>query len=124
MVPMQIGVHFGFRYQVDGPVAGEPVAAHAGDPLSDCRAAAVRSAARRCVERIASTSVGTTHPTPDYSFDQAWEFVPGTWTLAGLRQRDRMLAENSFTVVDGPASVSARARPIELLPAFEPSSGG
>jgi hypothetical protein len=42
-----------------------------------------------------------------YSFDQAWEFVPGVWTLEVL-QGKRLLASMSFTVVDEdrPASSS------------------
>ena len=52
-------------------------------------------------ERNATLAVGTLSYT-GYSFDQAWEFVPGTWTLA-VRQGGRTLAEKSFTVVDEPA---------------------
>jgi hypothetical protein len=34
----------------------------------------------------------------DYSFDEPWELVPGTWTFQ-LWQGNRKLAEKSFTVV-------------------------
>ena len=100
-VPMRGALHFGFRYRVDGPVPGDTV------PLT----LAVRFPATvqpnpsvqplTVHERNATLAVGTLSYT-GYSFDQAWEFVPGTWTLA-VRQGGRTLAEKSFTVVDEPA---------------------
>jgi hypothetical protein len=103
-VPMRPNVQFGFRYRIDGPV-GEPVdltfavtfpesvQPPAGLPLQRHRRSALQVA-------------GTVSYT-GYSFDQAWEFVPGVWTLEVL-QGERLLASMSFTVVDEdpPASSS------------------
>jgi hypothetical protein len=98
-VPMRQALHFGFRYRVDGPVPGDPAQltlavrfpgavqpTPAGQPLTRH-------------ERSTTLAVGAVSYT-GYSFDQAWEFRPGTWTLEVL-QGDRRLAEKSFTVVDG-----------------------
>jgi len=98
-VPMRGGLHFGFRYRVDGPVPGDtaqltlvvqfptPVRPRPTlGPLTEH-------------ERGTTLTVGAVSYT-GYSFDQTWEFVPGTWTLA-VRQGGRTLAEKSFTVVDG-----------------------
>ncbi len=105
IVPMRPNVQFGFRHRIDGPVAGEPVdltftvtfpeSVHppVGQPLQRHR-------------RSALQVTGTVSYT-GYSFDQAWEFVPGVWTLEVL-QGERLLASKSFTVVDEdrPASSS------------------
>lgn len=97
-VPMQGGLHFGFRYRVDGPVPGDtaqltlavrfPSAVQPNPtvpPLTEH-------------ERGTTLTIGAVSYT-GYSFDQGWEFLPGTWTLA-VRQGGRTLAEKSFTVVD------------------------
>jgi hypothetical protein len=100
-VPMRGGLHFGFRYRVDGPAPGDtaqlilavqfPTAVQPNpsvQPLTEH-------------ERSATMAIGAVSYT-GYSLDQAWEFVPGTWTLA-VKQGSRTLAEKSFTVEDEPA---------------------
>jgi len=100
-VPMRQALHFGFRYRVDGPVPGETVPL----TLAVRFPAAVRPtpSAEPLMEhrRSATLAVGTVSYT-GYSFDQAWEFMPGLWKLEVL-QGGRVLAEKSFTVVDEPA---------------------
>lgn len=98
-VPLRRALHFGFRYRVDGPVPGDPVQITLAVrfPASVQPIPAVRPLTEH--ERSTTLAVGTVSYT-GYSFDQAWEFVPGTWTLA-VRQGGRTLAEKSFTVVDG-----------------------
>jgi hypothetical protein len=100
-VPMRRALHFGFRYRVDGPVAGDTVeltlAVRFPSPVQPTPA--IQPLTRH--ERGATLAVGTVSYT-GYSFDQAWEFMPGTWRLEVL-QGHRTLAEKRFTVVDGPA---------------------
>jgi len=106
-VPMKIGVHFGVRYKVTGPVAGERVLLRkmiryptvltppAGRPAS-------------MVGDFVELKVGTTSYA-EYALEQPWELAPGPWTFQFF-ERDRMLAEFSFTVTEG-ASVSETANP-------------
>jgi hypothetical protein len=106
-VPMKIGVHFGVRYKVTGPVAGERVllgkvirypavlTPPSGRPAS-------------MVGNLVELKVGTT-TYAEYALEQPWELVPGTWTFQFF-ERDRMLAEFSFTVSDG-AAVSETVNP-------------
>jgi hypothetical protein len=100
-VPMRGGLHFGFRYRVDGPVPGDtvPLTLAVRFPAPVQPNPSVQPLTEH--ERNAILAVGTLSYT-GYSFDQAWEFVPGIWTLA-IRQGGRTLAEKSFTVVDKPA---------------------
>lgn len=109
VVPMRQAVHFGFRYRVDGPVTGEPVELTLAVefPTAVQPTAGVAPLTRH--ERSATLAVGTVSYT-GYSFDQAWEFMPGAWTLEVL-QHGRKLAEKRFTVVDEPASVGAPPGP-------------
>jgi hypothetical protein len=98
-VPMRGALHFGFRYRVDGPVPGDTaqVTLVVRFPTTVQPNPSVHPLTEH--ERSTTLAIGAVSYT-GYSFDQAWEFVPGTWTLA-VRQGDRTLAEKSFTVVDG-----------------------
>jgi hypothetical protein len=97
-VPMRAALHFGFRYRVDGPVPGDTaqVTLVVQFPTAVRPIPSVGPLTEH--ERDTTLAVGAVSYT-GYSFDQAWEFVPGTWTLA-VRQGGRTLAEKSFTVVD------------------------
>ncbi len=108
-VPMLPGVLFGMRYRVDGAPAGAPVELTLAVqfPAALQPAGAAGPVTRH--ERSATQAVGTTSYT-GYSFDRDWEFVPGTWTLEVL-QHGRKLAEQSFTVVDAPATSAAPVGP-------------
>ena len=106
-VPMKIGVHFGVRYRVTGPIAGERVLLRkvirypavltppSGRPAS-------------MVGNFVELKVGTTTYT-EYALEQPWELAPGAWTFQFF-DRDRMLTEFSFTVTEG-ASVSEEINP-------------
>ncbi|MCW5738139.1 MAG: DUF3859 domain-containing protein [Enhydrobacter sp.] len=108
-VPMRQGIHFGFRYRVDGPENGVPVEL----TLAVQFPAAVRPTGGGTAvtrhERSATLAVGTVSYT-GYSFDHAWELMPGPWTLEVL-QHGRKLAEKSFTVVDEPAAQGTPSGP-------------
>jgi hypothetical protein len=107
-VPMKVGVHFGIRYKVTGPVTGELVLLRkvlrypaVMTPPSPARPASVLS-------NFVELPVGTTTYT-EYALEQPWELVPGIWTFQFF-DRDRMLAEFSFTVTEG-ASVPESTEP-------------
>jgi hypothetical protein len=121
-VPMREAVHFGFRYRVDGPVPGDPVELTMAVrfPTAVQPTAAVPPLTRH--ERSATLAVGTVSYT-GYSFDQAWEFMPGTWTLEVL-QHGRTLATKSFTVVDEPAASSTPPGPSNCFKVSSLISGG
>ncbi len=106
-VPMKIGVHFGVRYKVTGPVAGERVLLK---KVIRYPAALTPPSGRPAsmVGDFVELKVGTTTYT-EYALEQPWELAPGSWTFQFF-ERDRMLAEFSFTVTEG-ASVSETANP-------------
>jgi len=99
-VPMKVGVHFGLRYRVTGPVAGERILLRkvirypvvvtptGGRPAS-------------MVSNFVDLKVGTTSYT-EYALEHGWELVTGTWTFQFF-ERDRKLAEFSFTVSEDAA---------------------
>ena len=98
-VPLRQALHFGLRYRVDGPVPGEtvPLTLAVRFPAAVQPNPTVQPLSEH--SRSATVVVGTVSYT-GYSFDQLWEFMPGTWTLT-VRQGGRTLAEKSFIVVDG-----------------------
>jgi len=107
IVPMRIGVHFGLRYRVTGPVAGERVRLR-----RVIRYPAVMTPPGGRPASLVSNAVelraGTTSYA-EYALEQPWELVAGTWTFQFF-ERDRKLAEFSFTVIEG-AAVSEAAEP-------------
>jgi hypothetical protein len=100
-VPMRRALHFGFRYRVDGSVAGDAVELTLAVRFPAAMQPIPEGQPLTKHERGTTLADGTVSFT-GYSFDQAWEFVPGTWTLE-VSQHGRKLAEKSFTVVDAPA---------------------
>ena len=106
-VPLKVGVHFGMRYKVTGPVAGQRVLVKKVMRYPGIMTPpAARPASQ--VSNFVELPVGATSYA-DYTLEQPWELVPGTWTFQFF-DRDRKLAELSFTVTDG-ATVSEAADP-------------
>ena len=97
-VPLKAGVHFGFRYRVDGLAAGEavdlvkivqlPMIAKppGAKPLST-------------IWRSMLVGAGQAHYV-GYGLDLDWELMPGRWSIS-LHQSDRKLVEMGFDVVAG-----------------------
>jgi hypothetical protein len=104
-VPMRPGIHFGFRYRLDGLEPGEfvPITLAVEFPKAVQPPDGPKPIARH--QRGSVLPVGVLSYT-GYSFDHDWEFMPGTWTMEVL-QGDRTLAAMSFTVVDRPAPAMA-----------------
>jgi hypothetical protein len=99
VVPARLGLHFGFRYNVQGSLPGQ---------LIDLTMTARFPAAMRppgapnplTVDKLALTArVGVTKYT-GFKFGSDWHLVPGTWRFE-LSYADRKLAELAFEVVDG-----------------------
>ena len=102
VVPMRIGLQFGLRYRVTGPVAGERVRLTKIVRYPAVMTPPPPEAARSQVLDFVELAVGATSYT-EYALEQPWELVPGTWTFQFF-ERDRKLAELSFTVT-GDASM-------------------
>jgi hypothetical protein len=97
-VPAQLGVHFGFRYTIVGTPEGAPVeltkvTIYPPEGVKKPSAPEPLHRTQYTLER----QIGETKFT-DYSFDDPWELVPGTWTME-LWVGSRRLAAESFTVV-------------------------
>lgn len=101
-IPGQLCARFGIRFVLrDSPVPVLPVTIHVTHP--------------RLVAPDGRTSDEETWPqllVPDapsmagFEFDQAWEVVPGTWTMA-VEYGGRVLATQSFDVQDVPGGGGA-----------------
>ncbi|MGE3303608.1 MAG: DUF3859 domain-containing protein [Hyphomonadaceae bacterium] len=102
-IPAQIGLRFGLQYRVTGAPDGAPVALRKvvlipqpGLKPPNAPAAVVRS------ETQLTAAVGVVGYT-GWRFDDAYEFIPGVWTIQ-LWQDDRKLVEKQFTVTVAPAA--------------------
>jgi hypothetical protein len=97
-VPAQIGVRFGFRYRVNGLPAGQKVQLRKVTvyPAGGARPPNSTQPLQKNETALAPTIGETTYT--GYTFDEAWERLPGTWTIQ-LWYGDRKFAEKSFTVV-------------------------
>ena len=96
-IPAQIGVHFGFRYRVNGSPQGEKVELKRVTIFPPAGLKSPKSP--QTLQKNENTivrSIGATSYT-DYSFDDDWELVSGTWTIQ-LWHGERKLAEKAFTV--------------------------
>jgi Domain of unknown function (DUF3859) len=98
VVPMQIGVQFGLRYRVTGPIEGQRVLLRKVVRYPAVMTPPPPEPARSQVMNFVELPVGTTSYT-EYAFEQAWELVAGSWTFQFF-ERDRKLAEFSFTVTE------------------------
>jgi hypothetical protein len=107
-VPLKIGVHFGVRYRVTGPVAGERVVLNKVIRYPAVMTPPPPARPSSAVSSLVELRVGTTTYT-EYALEQSWELAPGTWTFQFF-ERDRKLAEFSFTV-SGDAAVPESTEP-------------
>lgn len=96
-VPARIGVQFGVRYRIAGMPSGQEAtirikwlvpAPGMRNPLT--------GAVTRVDEADETVTIGTDR-LAGYKFSQAWEVVPGKWTLE-LWSDDRRLGSVTFTV--------------------------
>jgi hypothetical protein len=97
-VPARLGVHFGFRYRIVGAPNGAPVEVTKVTTFPPAGVLKPGTAEPTRGDRYSFTRrIGETSYT-DYSFDNPWELVPGTWTMT-LSVNGEVLASESFTVV-------------------------
>jgi hypothetical protein len=99
LIPARSGLHFGFRYRVDGLAPGHEIDLRkvARYPVEVLPPGATRPFSSYEYLRKAR---GGTLQFSGYSFDHAWEFLPGRWIFQ-IFDGNRLLAEQVFTVVDG-----------------------
>ncbi len=98
LIPARSGLHFGFRYRVDGLASGREVDLRkvARYPVEVMPPGATRPFSSYEYVRKGR---GRIRQFSGYSFDHAWEFLPGRWTFQ-IFEGNRLLAEQVFTVVD------------------------
>lgn len=96
-IPAQRGLRFGFEYKVIGAPSGKTVSLKSVViyPPAGLRSPAVAQPIFRN-ETTSAPKIGAKHY-EGYRFDDAWELVPGPWTIQ-LWYGDRKLAEKTFTV--------------------------
>jgi hypothetical protein len=97
-VPARLGVHFGYRYVLHGSPKGAAVQLRAVTvfPPGGLTNPATGQTRERSEYFVVKAIDDPTYR--DYSFDAAWEMVPGPWRFE-LWHEDRMLSAVSFTVV-------------------------
>jgi hypothetical protein len=97
-VPARVGVLFGASFRVVGAPNGATVNLRKVwlPPSAGLRAPTVAEPIRR-IERIERNVVGAT-TVSTFGFDEAWELLPGTWTLQ-FWDGDRLLLSQQFDVV-------------------------
>ena len=97
-IPARLGVHFGFRYRLNGAPAGQVVELRKVTkfPTAMQPPGADRPITR--AEQVYSRQIGTISFT-GYAFDEASEQVPGAWAFQ-MWFGGRMLSEMKFTVIE------------------------
>jgi hypothetical protein len=98
-VPAIQGLHFGFRFRIEGQVEGRPVSLR---QVVTYPTSVKPSGGLRPITGYENTVGGRSGAISfaGYGFDNSWELMPGTW-IVRLLEGDRMLAEQRFEVIDG-----------------------
>lgn len=96
-VPARVGVQFGVRYRITGVPSGQEATIRTKwlVPAPGMRNPLTGKVTR--VDEADETVVTGTDRLAGYKFSQAWEVVPGQWTLE-LWSDDRKLGSVTFTV--------------------------
>ena len=97
-IPAQIGVHFGFQYTLVGAPNGAVVALHMVTIFPSPGLLNPAKQIPKMKDEYDHTVAIGKNNFHDYSFDNNWELVPGTWTFQ-IWYQGRKLAEQSFNVV-------------------------
>jgi Domain of unknown function (DUF3859) len=94
----KVGTQFGIEFRIDGTPADQPVTIHLGlkFPPQGIRNPNTGNVLHDTRIAFPAMKVGALSLV-GYGFDNAWEIVPGEWTLQIVYQ-DRVLAERTFTV--------------------------
>jgi len=97
-VSAQLGVRFGYRYNVVGSPNGAEATLRFKTlfPAPGIRNPTTGQQMNQAEYDRAKTIGSSSYR--DYGFDHDWEMVPGVWTLQ-IWYQDHMLAEQKFTVV-------------------------
>jgi hypothetical protein len=94
----KVGTQFGIEFRIDGTPADQPVTIHLGlkFPPQGIRNPNTGNLLHDTRIAFPTMKIGALCLI-GYGFDNAWEIVPGEWTLQVIYQ-DRVLAERTFTV--------------------------
>jgi hypothetical protein len=94
----KVGTQFGIEFRIDGTPADQAVTIHLGlkFPPQGIRNPNTGDLLRTARVAFPDMKIGALCVV-GYGFDNAWEIVPGAWTLQILYQ-DRVLAERTFVV--------------------------
>jgi hypothetical protein len=96
-VPANIGVEFGLRYRVTGVPAGAKISIKRVWLLPPPGFHPPSQPPIDHLDRIDDVTVGEPMLVT-YGFDDAWELLPGTWTVR-FYYGERLLGERKFTMV-------------------------
>jgi hypothetical protein len=97
-VPGKVGTQFGVEFRIDGSPAGENLTLHLGLKFPPQGIRNPNTGTLMHETKVAFPNMKIGPPCLiGYGFDNAWEIVPGEWTLQIL-YRDQVLAERTFTV--------------------------
>lgn len=94
----EVGTEFGMQFRIDGAPSGEGVTLYLAISFPQPGIRNPNTGDRMETAKVAfpNMKIGELSVL-GYGFDNAWEIVPGVWTLQ-IWYQDRMLAERSFTV--------------------------
>jgi hypothetical protein len=97
-IPAQQGVSFGIRYTIIGAPAGAPVPLHMVTVFPPPGLTNPATQQRKAQSEYDTSAVIGTPTYKGYELTNAWEIVPGIWSIQVWSQ-GRKLAEQKFTVV-------------------------
>lgn len=101
-IPAAQGVHFGFRFRIDGPPAGEPVVVRKVVRFPRAVIPPLGAGPIEAFDSTGTVASGAVSYT-GYGLDYDWEIVPGPWTFE-IFSGGRQLAKVTFMVTKGIAA--------------------
>ena len=97
-VPARLGLHFGFRYRLNGSADGQTVDLRTVTLFPTAMQPPGATRPITSAEQIYRRQIGTVSFT-GYAFDETSELVPGIWAFQMWHGR-RMVSEMKFTIVE------------------------
>jgi hypothetical protein len=98
MLPARLGLHFGFRYRLNGSADGQIVDVRKVTLFPTALQPPGATRPITSAEQVYRRQIGTVSFT-GYAFDETSELVPGIWTFQMWHGR-RMLSEMKFTITE------------------------
>jgi hypothetical protein len=109
-VPAQRGINFGFRYRLVGEPLDSRVTVRIDTIFPPAGIMSPKAGLLHSYSYSVTDHIGVRSSFAGYSADEAWELVPGTWTMQ-LWVGDKKFAEQSFTMLPprGPTTVAQQS---------------